>query len=176
MPITKTEVERMSGRGKKLKVQLSFDPDYCVETMIKGKLKRTFPERSMTIQSQSKDANINNIMKKYRKTGVLGDPFHQRSGYFGDFTDGEKFRTNSQMIAEAKSDFEMLPIEMRTKFDNDVSKLLDFVAEPANEEAAIKMGLLEATAEVPPADEVEPEAPAPSPEPAAPEEGVDPPE
>ena len=42
----------------------------------------------------------------------------------------------------AQSAFDALPSDVRSKFDNDVAKLLDFIADPVNEDAAIALDLL----------------------------------
>jgi len=117
--------------------------------MIRNRVKLTFNKddkksQSRTQQQYKKEANINNIMARYNKTGILGDPLDvKKPGYFGDFSDVADFMNISNRIALAQNNFQNLPSDIRAKFGNDVSKLLDYVADPANAEQARKMGLLQ---------------------------------
>ena len=52
-------------------------------------------EKSLTQQQFQKEANINSIIKKYKRTGVLGNPFDgQRQPIYGDFANVEDFLLN----------------------------------------------------------------------------------
>jgi len=100
--------------------------------------------RSRTHQSFAKDADINNIMNRYKKTGVLGDPSisSQRVSRFGDFSDIADYPTIVARIQQAQDDFMTLPSEVRAKFGNLVENALDFIADPANADEAVALGLL----------------------------------
>lgn len=100
--------------------------------------------RSRTHQSYAKDADINNIMGKYKKTGVLGNPSisSQRSARFGDFSDLVDYPTMVSRIQQAQDDFMTLPSEVRAKFNHMVENALDFIADPANADEAVRLGLL----------------------------------
>lgn len=100
--------------------------------------------KSRTHQSFAKEADVNNIMKRYKRTGLLVDPtvVARRTPYFGDFSSGSDFQTVAEQISNARSSFMFLPAEVRERFGNDVSKLLDFVAEPSNYSEAVKLGLI----------------------------------
>ena len=78
-------------------------------------------------------------MKNYGKTGILGDPLNQRKPVFGDFTDLD-FTTMQQQVADVKSQFERLPGALKSKFDNDPQKLIEFLANKDNEQEAIRLG------------------------------------
>lgn len=100
--------------------------------------------RSRTHQSFAKDADINNIMNRYKKTGVLGDPSisSQRVARFGDFSDIADYPTMVARIQQAQDDFMTLPATTRAKFNNLVENALDFIADPANADEAVALGLL----------------------------------
>lgn len=117
---------------------------------------------SRTQQHYAKEADINNIMRRYSKTGLLVDPsvVSSRVPRFGDFSDIQDFQTISNRIREAENAFMALPSDVRSKFENDVSKVLDFVADEKNAEEARKLGLLPTL----PKDEV-PAVPAENPAP-----------
>lgn len=102
-----------------------------------------FPERSRTKPEFQKDANINRIMKKYKRTGILGDPLAYRDMHYGDFANGNDFAEMAIKVADAQQEFLSLSAEVRNRFQNDPSKLLDFLADPRNDEEAIKLGLKE---------------------------------
>ena len=86
---------------------------------------------SMTKQAFAKDADINTIMDKYTKTGVL--PSGTRAPMFGDFSSGEEYQNIQNKLIKAENDFGLLPSDVRERFDNDVKALLDFASNPANQ-------------------------------------------
>lgn len=102
--------------------------------------------RSRTMKSCAADADINNIMHKYKKTGILVDPSavnRNRVPQFGDFSDVPDFGSIVNRIADAKSAFMRLPADVRLKFNNNVAECLDFIADPANVKSAVDLGLLD---------------------------------
>lgn len=95
-------------------------------------------ERSKTQQHFAKDANVNHVVAKYKKTGVFGDPTvgTNRSPIFGDFSNGADFFAMQNKIATARSYFAALPADVRQQFDNDPVKLIDFISDES--ESAIR--------------------------------------
>lgn len=92
-------------------------------------------------KSEFKDeCDINNVVKRALRTGML--PTVDREALYADFTEINDYATASIKIAEATQAFEQLPSDIKEQFGNDVSQLLNFVDDPANEEEAIKLGLL----------------------------------
>lgn len=116
---------------ERVRIQLLFDKD-------DPKCKRR------TMQSFAKECDVNNIMKRFKQTGFLVDPLLQasRKPYFGDFSSGVDYMSMKNEVVRANGKFNLLPAEVRSKFQNDVSKLLDFVVKPENKDEAIKLGLL----------------------------------
>lgn len=100
----------------------------------------TFPHPSLTKQAMGKDTDINNIMAKYRKTGLL-DHLNQHHGIYGDFMDVTDYHTAQNAMIEANNAFSSLPADLRKKFDNDAGKFLDFVHDEANTDEMVEMGL-----------------------------------
>lgn len=117
-------------------------------TQMKNKPRITFgiPDRpeslSRTKQSFKAEADINNIMKRYYKTGILGNPLDQRKGYFGDFTDTVDYHTMSTKLIEIDQQFQTLPSKVREKFNNSPQAALDFLADEKNTDEAVDLGLL----------------------------------
>lgn len=95
-----------------------------------------------THQSFKDDADVNTIMQKYSRTNVLGSPDGAtRQPMFGDFTNVD-FQATENKIAIVRNAFGELPSNIRTRFENDPGKLLEFVGDDGNKEECIKLGLL----------------------------------
>lgn len=103
--------------------------------------------KSRTKQSFKDEANVNNIMAQYVRTGVM--PAGNRQPKYGDFSTGEDLRSVMDRVVAAELDFAALPSDIRTKFENSAVNLLDFLADPKNEEEAIALGLLPKSGEEP---------------------------
>lgn len=101
-----------------------------------------FKKPSKTEQSHLHEVNINDIIARYNRTGVLGDPFKEYSeGVFSDVSSIEDFHTAQNQMVEAKASFDALPSKLRKRFNNDALQLLDFLADPTNDDEAVKLGL-----------------------------------
>lgn len=96
--------------------------------------------RDRTKQSFKDECDINHIMARYQKTGVL-DFAQKHAPQYGDCT-GVEFQAGMQKIAQARSMFEELPSKLRLRFSNDPAEFLEFVQNPANREEAKELGLL----------------------------------
>jgi len=94
-------------------------------------------------KSFQSECDINRIVARARKTGYLIDPaiISDRQAVFMDCSKVD-FMDMLNRVNVAQRAFDALPSDVRSKFDNDVAKLLDFVADPANEAVAIDLGLL----------------------------------
>lgn len=101
-----------------------------------------FLDPSLTQQSMAADADINNIMKKYIKTGVLPNMIKADPQY-GDFSSVPDLIEAHQIIAKAEEQFMALPSGVRKEFDNDPGNFLEFVHDPRNSDRLVKMGLTE---------------------------------
>lgn len=113
---------------------------------------------SMTRQSEAEGADINVIMKRYEKTGLL--PQVTQEALFLDVSEMPDYRTALGLVAEVDRVFRELPAEKRALFRNDTAEFMDFASDPANRGRMVELGLLPAP-EVPPVvAEAAPEAPA----------------
>lgn len=104
------------------------------------RVKTVIKDESLTQQSHAKRANINNIMKEYGKTGLL--PIVKAKPVYGDTPVGD-YHAALNFIRQAEQQFMQLPAELRTEFDNDAGKFLDFINDDENIEKAREMGLAE---------------------------------
>ena len=113
--------------------------------------------------------NINTIMAKAMKTGMMPLPEQISKGTYGDFTEIGSFQEMNNRVLQVKADFAKLPSQIRNEFKNDPGLLIEFLANPQNREKAIELGLIQKGAEppAPPVTPVEPPAEPPAQPPAA---------
>lgn len=98
---------------------------------------------SKAVQSPKDEVNINNIVAKFQKTGVLGTGTGTRKPIFGEFNYFD-FQAMQNAIIDVEQQFMSLPSKIRNRFKNDPAQLIRFTDDPANLKEATKMGLLEA--------------------------------
>lgn len=113
-------------------------------------------EPSMTRQSEAESCDINVLMKRYEKTGVL--PMDMREAVFADVSSFGSFREVMETVRKATDAFMELPAATRAQFGNDPVTFIDFCGDPANLPELERLGLVE-TAQAPVSSEVAPEAP-----------------
>lgn len=130
----------------------------------KNKIKSPFKcsGPSMTEQHHERECNMNHILRKYRKTGLV-DHFNRYQGNYSDVTGAVDFQTALNIVNDGNDAFQSLPANIRNQFQNNPSTFLDFVSDPENTEAMIEMGLAkpipqEPVPAPPVADPVEPPA------------------
>ena len=96
---------------------------------------------SLTHQSFKRECDINTIMAKYQKTGLV-DHVANHQGDYSDLTDVPTYHDAMNKIISANQSFSTLPSSIRKKFSNDPAEFLDFVSNPENIEEMQKMGLI----------------------------------
>jgi phage internal scaffolding protein len=107
-----------------------------------GRKDKTGKNIYTTEQHHKDKCDINKIIKKYDKTGVITH-VTKFEAKFGDMT-GMDFKTMQDKVAKAKSMFEAMPSEIRNRFDNNPADLLSFMENPDNRDKAIELGLIRA--------------------------------
>lgn len=86
---------------------------------------------SRTKQADAQDADINNLVARYMRTGqTRGTSELPR---YGDFSSGLDFHAVLMRIREAQDQFMDLPAPVRRLCDNDPGKFLDMVFEETGE-------------------------------------------
>lgn len=118
-----------------LRTQFNYDTD---KASLESGL--TCEDKSLTRQSEAEDADINTIVKRFGLTGELPDNF--RSPTYADFDEVTDFHTAMNAVRAASESFMTLPPDLRSRFDNDPQKLIAFVGDKTNRQAAIDMGLI----------------------------------
>lgn len=99
-------------------------------------------EPSLTDQSQAKEADINEIIRKFERTGQITHLAKNR-GIYADLSMLTDLQTAMEEVKFAEEAFMTIPADIRAKFDNDPTKLISFLANPANDDEAIKLGFKE---------------------------------
>ncbi|AXL15038.1 internal scaffolding protein [Microviridae sp.] len=118
--------------------------------------------KGRTKQSHKEECDINTIMKRFEKTGIV-DHLNTHQGNYGDFTVmPDSYQAAVIHLQEAQDMFMTLPASIRAKFENDPGQFLDFASDPENLPEMRKLGL----APQRPADEDQPK---PKRDPKAPE-------
>jgi len=100
---------------------------------------------SLTDQSMAPECDINKIMLRWQKTGVL-EHRNTFEGQYGDFINvPQDYHSAMNQVIEAEEMFSSLPAKLRKRFGNDPGAYLDFVADPENASELVKMGLAKAS-------------------------------
>lgn len=93
----------------------------------------------LTKQSMARESNINIIMDKYQKTGMLNYVNNANPQYMD--IEGIDFHDAMNVVNEASETFASLPSSVRKKFRNDPREFLDWVHDPANLDEMVELGL-----------------------------------
>jgi phage internal scaffolding protein len=94
----------------------------------------------MTKQSDKDSCDINLILDRYAKTGVLPDLITKDPQY-GDFTDVPTYQEACSIVSLAEAQFEALDAKTRERFGNDPALMLDFCSKSENHDEMVKLGL-----------------------------------
>jgi phage internal scaffolding protein len=97
------------------------------------------PDASLTQQQFAAESDINNIVDTFMKTGHLPDPVSmpQYVDYEGVFD----FQTAMNVIRQADENFMRMDAKVRARFHNSPQEFLEFFADPANRDEAVRLGL-----------------------------------
>jgi len=103
----------------------------------------SFEGAGRTIQSMKKECDINRILERFEKTGILTHK-NEHQGRYGDFSNvpGD-FHAAVNQVKRAQLMFDSLPSSIREQFNNDPGKFLDFATNPENQAEMVTLGLLE---------------------------------
>lgn len=94
-----------------------------------------------TEQHHKKECDVNLIIKKFDKTGLITH-VQKLEARYGDVT-GLDFRKAQDLVINAQSMFDDLPADIRKRFRNDAGEFLEFMENADNRDEAIKLGLID---------------------------------
>jgi hypothetical protein len=97
-------------------------------------------QRELTEQAHKKQCDMNFILRKYQKTGLI-DHVKQHQGRYDDVS-VQDFTEAMHTVSEANQMFESLPSFIRQKVGGTVEGFLDFVQNPNNKEELARLGML----------------------------------
>jgi len=100
-----------------------------------------FTQPTLTQQHSKDQVDINNIMKRYIKTGVLDHVAKYQPQYRDN--NATDYQESMNIVIKADEMFSELPSQARKHFDNDPAAFLDFVQDPANHHKLHELGLTE---------------------------------
>jgi phage internal scaffolding protein len=104
-------------------------------------------EPSLAQQHFKDECDINNILRQFNITGLL--PQSPLSPRYGDFSGISDYHTALNRVIAAQDEFDALPAQIRSRFDNDPQKLIEFLGNEENRPEAETLGLVDkAAAEV----------------------------
>lgn len=103
---------------------------------------------SLTRQEFAEECDINALMARYEKTGVISHVARGEPQYL-DLSDVPDLATAMSVVHAAEAAFMSLPAGVRATFDNDPMRFIDFAENPDNLEQMRAWGLAK-PAEPPP--------------------------
>lgn len=115
---------------------------------------------SRTKQSFLAQCDINNIIKGFQTTGMINHINAQAAqGMYADLPDEVDFQQSLETVKRGEEAFASLPSKVRARFENNPLAFMAFLADPANRDEAISLGLIDKPV-IPPT----PPTPSPAPE------------
>lgn len=87
-------------------------------------------DEGRTHTEQKDDCDINNILEKYRRTGVVNH-LNKHGEQYGDFTKID-YQTAQNQVASVNSMFADLPAQERARFNHNPEQFLEFIAQQSN--------------------------------------------
>lgn len=146
------------------KTTSSQPPTFITAYGPKKKVAISFPAsegpHGRTKQSFKEQCDVNNIMKRFQKSGVLDFTTRYQPQY-ADVT-ALSYQRAMDTIASANSMFHELPAHVRDRFENKPQAFLEFVNNPNNRAEARELGLLKPDSEPAPAAAAAPAAQPPA--------------
>lgn len=96
---------------------------------------------SLTQQHKAGECDVNQIMARYRVTGLVSHTTG-RAPLYGDYTAIGDFRAVQDQILSANSAFMALSAAVRKRFSNDPAEFVEFCQDPDNHDEAVRLGLI----------------------------------
>ncbi|QXP07881.1 MAG: internal scaffolding protein [Arizlama microvirus] len=99
-----------------------------------------FTKPSRTKQAHKDECDINLIVPRYSKTGLVTH-LNRASPSFADVTSFGDYAESLQTVVMAQDSFMQLPATLRARFGNDPAQFVSFCSNPANKDELISLGL-----------------------------------
>lgn len=111
---------------------LNYNPD--VLTRLTG---LACPADTFTVASQARDSELSVIMQQFGMTGHVPGSLEMPS--YMDFDEVFDYQSALHQVMRAQESFMLIAPEIRSRFDNDPGKFLEFVYDPSNKDEVVKM-------------------------------------
>lgn len=98
-------------------------------------------EPSKTDQQYKDEVDVNEIIRRYKKDGIVPH-VKNINAQFADVSDIPDLMQGMERIAHAKEEFLRVPASIRAKHKNNVVDFYNWLADPANKEEAVELGLM----------------------------------
>lgn len=121
-------------------------------------------DSSRTQQQFRDESNVNHIMKKFGRAGVV--PSYPRQDLGSEFIDIISYQDALNALNESAKEFMKLPAQTRRYFDNDPGKFVEFCSNEDNRDEAIRLGLVKKPVAPEPSLEGSPPSSSPPPAPS----------
>lgn len=97
-------------------------------------------EETLTKQAHRDECDVNMIMKKFERTGVL-EHVRQYEGQYGDFIGAPDYHTAMNEVLKAQEMFMELPSKVRARYGNDPAAFLEACHDPDRVDELVELGL-----------------------------------
>lgn len=101
---------------------------------------KIFMQPSRARQEFKDECDINVLMRKYQKTGII-EHVARIGGRYGDFLSAPDYHAAMNAVLAAQDAFASLPAAIRSRFENDPERFLEFVHDPDNADELVQLGL-----------------------------------
>lgn len=120
-----------------------MDPDKRVRVEPNTRVDEHGNPHQCHVQQHMKDhCDINNILRKYDRDGILTH-VNRTQAMYGDYTQINEYQHALDLVLQAQAMFDELPSHLRKRFGNDPGAYAEFVTDPRNLDEMIKLGLAE---------------------------------
>lgn len=108
-----------------------------------GKFFKPDFSNGLTSQSFREDADINNIIKRFTKSGQLPPMRGDGQPFYGDVSEFSGLADALIKVQEAQDLFMQFPANVRERFENDPVQLIEFLGDEKNRSEAEALGLVQ---------------------------------
>lgn len=120
--------------------ELSFVTDPVDGTVYRKQSMSFIGAKSRTKQEFLAETDINNIIKRYRVTGLARQLPHEPM--YGDFTNLPNYQESLNIVIRGQEAFARLPSDVRTRYDNDPAVFLAALEDEGEREYLLKQKIL----------------------------------
>lgn len=113
-------------------IRSNFTGRNRVQTKISGETR--------TKGSFAAECDVNNIMKKYLRTGNLPNT-NPIPPQYADVSELVDYRAALDLVQAANDSFNSLPSKVRARFGNDPHQMIEFLSDVTNDDEAVRLGL-----------------------------------